>query len=116
VPADASQIRALSRDIRTARANAPKIARRATQKACADTKRDYQSGVRVDTGNLRSSASYETHELRGGVWGEVGPTADYGLFEELGTSRMPGNGALGRAFDRNVEAYERALEQMGQLP
>lgn len=115
MPADASQIRALSRDLRALGPAMKHRARVAIRKVCADTKRDAQALAPVDTGALRNSISYETRETADGAVGEVGPTVEYGLYVELGTSRMAGQPFMGPAFDRNAPALERALDGLAEL-
>lgn len=83
------------------------------QKTCADTKTDAQAFAPVDTGFLRSSINYETHELKTGAWGEVGPTAEYGAYVEDGTSRMAPQAYMGPAFDRRAPEYVKACEEIG---
>lgn len=84
----------------------------AIKKTCADTKADAQIYVPVDTGALRSSITYETHLDRDSVWGEVGPTQDYGGFVELGTSKMAPQPYMRPAFDRRAPILEQILGQM----
>jgi HK97 gp10 family phage protein len=116
MPADFSQVRNLSRDLRAVGPAGIKQSRVAIRKACEDTKRDAKILAPVDTGNLRASIGYETHETKSGAWGVVGPTASYGIFVELGTSRMSGQPFLGPAFDRNAPLLEQALDGLGELP
>ena len=90
-------------------------ARRITQKVCADTKRDGQAFCPVHTGNLRSSIGYETHSGGTSVWGEVGPTASYGVHVEYGTSRMAPHAYMGPAFDRHAGEYVDAMVKIGAV-
>lgn len=82
------------------------------QKGSADIKRDAQALAPVDTGNLRSSITYETHQLVSSVRAEIGPTADYGVYVELGTSTQAPQPYMGPAFDRNAPAIEAAAAQI----
>lgn len=113
--ADSSQIRRLSRDLRRAGPEGIARARVAIQKTCADTKRDAQGFAPVDTGALKSSIGYETHATRTGATGEVGPTVDYGIYQELGTSTQGGTPFMRPAFDRNAPLLERALDGIGEI-
>jgi hypothetical protein len=45
---------------------------------------------------------------------EVGPTVEYGLFQEIGTSTMPPQPYMAPAFDRRVPGYELALAQVAE--
>lgn len=46
-------------------------------------------GPMVDTGRLRSSITYAVGNDSEGIYADVGTNVDYGLYLELGTSRMP---------------------------
>lgn len=112
---DVSQIRRLSVDLRQVPVEAVGTARRVVQAFSAKTKADAQVLCPVDTGFLRGSITYETFFDRTGAVGIIGPTANYGLFVELGTSRMSGQPYLGPAFDRNEPGFEAALRDVGVL-
>lgn len=62
----------------------------------------------VDTGNLVNSISTTID----GMSAEIGPTADYGIWVEIGTSRMAGQPYMAPAFDRRVPEYVHALSQI----
>lgn len=110
--ADMAEINRLAKDMGQIPAELRPQVRVITQKTCADTNRDAQAFAPVDTGNLRNSITYETHETRDGVWGEVGPTASYGAYVEFGTSEHAPAAYMGPALDRNGFAYEQALGQV----
>ncbi len=88
------------------------LVRTVVQKAAADIKADAQLMAPVDTGNLRSSITYETQVGADAVTGEIGPTANYGVYVELGTVKMAPQPYLGPAFDRHSDAFEGALGQI----
>lgn len=88
------------------------LARVAVQKTAADIKADAQAFVPVDTGNLKNSISYETRELADAVVGEIGPTAEYGVYVEFGTSTQAPQAYMGPAFDRRAHLLESALAQI----
>lgn len=115
MPVDASQARAFAKSIRTVSPQLAGIAAKAVIKTVADTKRDAQTLAPVDTGNLRSSIVGTTKRLAGGTVGEVGPTAEYGIYQELGTSTQPGKPYLFPAFDRNAPLFEKAMEQIAKM-
>ena len=81
----------------------------ATRKAGADTKRDAQGFAPVDTGFLKGSIGYDTDIRADSVSVEIGPTAEYGVWLEEGTSTMAPHAFMGPAFDRNAFYYEQAL-------
>ena len=109
---DVSQMNKLSADLRGVPREVMPQVRRVVQKVCTDTKRDAQAFAPVDTGNLRSSITYETREAATSVVGEVGPTASYGAYVEFGTSRMAPHAYMGPAFDRNASAFQSAMDHI----
>lgn len=113
---DLSQMNQLIVDMQAAPREAESLVRGAVQKTSADIKADAQAFAPVDTGNLRSSITYETHIRAGGVEAEIGPTAEYGIYVELGTARMAPAAYMGPAFDRRAAELDEALSQvMGGL-
>lgn len=70
----------------------------------------------VDTGALRGSISTSfAGDGRSGVMAaEIGPTVDYGVFVELGTSRMGPQPYLGPAYDRHIGSVLDAIAQCAQ--
>lgn len=109
---DVGQVHRLSESIGAAPYGVLSQALTATRKVAADTKRDAQAACPVDTGNLRSSITFETRALAASVWGEVGPTASYGAYVEYGTSRMAPQPYMGPAFDRHAETFAAAMSQL----
>lgn len=107
---DVSQLNRLAADLGKLGPQVTVGSRVLVQKACADTKRDAQLFAPVDTGNLRSSITYETHDTKSGAWGEVGPTAAYGRYVEEGTSVMAPQAYMGPAFDRASPGFVKACE------
>lgn len=69
---------------------------------------DAKVNAPVDTGNLVNSISTDLS----GMTAEIGPTAEYGVYVELGTSRMAGQPFMAPAFDRRVPEYVNALSQI----
>jgi len=64
----------------------------------------------VDTGNLMNSISTTVE----GMTAEIGPTADYGIYVELGTSKMAGQPYMAPAFERRVPEYVDALGSLAE--
>lgn len=85
--------------------------RTATITAGSLVERDSKANSPVNTGNLR--ASIGTTVTGGGdvITAEVGPTASYGHYVELGTSRMAPQPYLFPAAEANSAAWLAALEQ-----
>lgn len=65
----------------------------------------------VDTGALRSSITVDfVGDGRGGsMEAEIGPTVDYGVFQEFGTSKMAPQPYLGPALDRHADGFEQGI-------
>jgi HK97 gp10 family phage protein len=106
---DMAELNQLSADLGKAAEGLLPRARVVIQKSAADIKRDAQAFAPVDTGNLRSSISYETRELSKAVVAEIGPTASYGAYVEYGTSRQAPQAYMGPALDRNGHLFEKAI-------
>lgn len=108
-------LRALSADLTTAGRQVGQRARTVIRKAAIDIERDAKALAPVDTGNLKNSIGHS--DLRIGTTGnlvaEVGPTANYGVFLEQGTSRMAAQPFMGPAADRHAPAFEQAMQQLG---
>lgn len=108
---DVSQARAVaSRFV----ANAGRIGAAAAtvlRKTASDIEADAKALAPVDTGALRSSISTTiTGDGRGGAMtAEIGPTVEYGVFQEYGTSTQSGTPFMGPAYDRRVGGYTEAL-------
>lgn len=111
------QVRAFSSVLR----NAPKVVRQRAQlvvrKTAKDIERDAKLKAPYRTGNLKNSIS--TSDLRtvgqsGNMEAVVGPTANYGLFLEMGTSRMAAQPFMGPAADRNEGPFAKALEILAE--
>ena len=87
-----------------------KKARTVLELAVTQTERDAKILAPVDTGNLRNSI---TSEIRG-LSGEVGPTAEYGEYVELGTSRMAPQAYMGPATDRAAALFVKGLAAIAE--
>jgi len=76
--------------------------------------------VPVDTGNLRSSisTSIERHAEGQGyeTAAEIGPEAAYGVFLEVGTSRMAPRAYMGPSLDRYSPSFVAASEAAAMPP
>lgn len=111
---DTSEVRALSSRLATA---APRVGAAHAlifRRTLAAIEGDAKALAPVDTGNLRNSISttVEGDGRSRTMTGEVGPTADYGIYQEFGTSTQPGQPFLGPAFDRQMPGYTAALAEL----
>lgn len=105
---ESSGLRSLSIDLGRAGARAVPLASKAVRKTAHDIEADAKVFVPVDTGNLRNSISTDVGVLSA----EIGPTAEYGLYVEGGTSRMAPQPYMDPAADRREPELVKALEQI----
>lgn len=112
--ADFTEVFRLAADLSKAGPIATLRAADAIAKTALDIERDAKMLAPVDTGYLRNSISVD---VGGTAWGrlhaEIGPTAEYGVYVEYGTSRMAPQPYLGPAADRNGPLLEAAFAQIG---
>lgn len=107
---DMSEVRALADDLGDAGPRVAETSSLVMQKTSEDVVADAQALCPVRTGHLKSTISADIDA--NGLGFEVGPTAAYGHFVELGTSRMSPQPYLFPAFDRRVPPAIQALEQV----
>lgn len=114
---DGSELRALGADIARSSADTGRLVQTVVRKTARDITADAKALAPVDTGNLKGSITHtdlRTVGTGGSVEVEIGPTANYGLFQELGTSRMAPQPFLGPALDRRAPAFEQAMAQVAE--
>jgi HK97 gp10 family phage protein len=107
---DASEVHALAADIRTNTAQVEPVAQRIIAKTALDVVATSQQLAPVDLGILKSSISADID----GLSFEAGPSVEYGIYQELGTSEMGAQPYLGPAFDRHAPRAVEALAQLGE--
>jgi HK97 gp10 family phage protein len=115
ITVDTFQLRGLSNDLRGSAARVSRRGSAVLRKAAFDVQRGAKTRCPVDTGNLRSSISTDFLGGAGslGMTATIGPTADYGVYVELGTSRMPPEPYLAPAWDAVVPGFMDAVEALG---
>lgn len=111
IDVDLSEVRAFSSRLSTVGIRLGATHSAVFRKTVHDIQADAQALAPVDTGALRNSVtSTITGDGRSGAMvAEIGPTVDYGVHQEYGTSTQPGTPFMGPAFDRRVPGYAEAL-------
>lgn len=111
---DASELRNLAADLGAVPKIAGQLAKVAVKKTAKDIEATAKTLAPVDTGNLRSSI--KTSDLRGvsqkSPSAEVRASANYAVYQELGTSRMAPQPFMGPAADKHAPAFEQAMAQL----
>ncbi|PYG00164.1 phage protein, HK97 gp10 family [Georgenia satyanarayanai] len=112
---DTSEVRELAATLTNAAGHVGAKASKAVRKTALDIQRDAQIAAPYEFGNLQSSISTTvTGDGRHGeMSAEVGPTASYGLWQELGTSKMAAQPFLFPAADRHEPVFIEAIAQLG---
>lgn len=89
----------------------------ATLKTAADITRDAKILAPYEFGTLENSIgmSVTGNGATGQISVEIGPTVDYGIYQELGTSRMAAQPYLFPATDRHTGSWYAALGQVAGL-
>lgn len=108
---DFSELARLEVVLDQASSKAEEMAKVAVKKTGFDTVAGAQALAPVDTGNLKNSIGVDFDADEFGF--EAGPTAEYGAYVELGTSRMAPQPYLLPAFDRASEQFVKAIETIG---
>lgn len=85
------------------------------RKTAFDIEGTSKSLAAVDTGTNRNSISTDItgDALFGDLVAEIGPTTDYGLWQEIGTSTQTGQPYMAPAYDRHIGPCLEALARMG---
>lgn len=113
---DVSQVRGLAARVVEAGGHVGGKGSAILRKTAFDIEADAKVLAPVDTGTLRSSISTTiTGDGRHGTMtAEIGPTVDYGIYQEYGTSTQSGKPFMGPAFDRRVPGFTDAVAALGQ--
>lgn len=103
----------LAADLTRAGSQTQARARLVVEKSTLDIESDAKNLAPVDTGNLRSSIGHMYHYEDGAVEAEIGPTADYGAYVELGTSVHAPQPYMAPALERRTPGFIQAMRQLG---
>ena len=109
-------VRKIGADLRGESARVGARAALAIRRTAAAIERDAKINAPVDTGALRSSISTATgNDVRGGrMTAVIGPTVSYGVYVELGTSRMAAQPYLFPAADRHEPGFLAAMAKAAE--
>lgn len=107
---DLNQVASLAVDLSKAGPRARTQGSYALRKVAADIERDAKLLAPVDTGNLQNSIGTTISD--NGMTAEIGPTAEYGIYQEFGTSTQPPQAYLGPASDRHIPLLEQAIARI----
>lgn len=107
---DTSEVHALAADLRAGADQVEPLARRIMGKTGFDVVATGQQLSPYEFGVLEESIGVDF--TADGLGFEAGPTVEYGLYQELGTSEMAAQPFMGPAFDRHEP---RAVKAFGQI-
>lgn len=112
---DTSELEAIGRDLGKAGRNVGAKASAAFRKTVHDIEADAKVLSPYEFGTLRNSISSTIigDGRHSSMAAEIGPTVDYGLWQEIGTSKMAPQPYLAPAYDRRIGPFTRAIEQIG---
>lgn len=102
--------------------DSPKRAREVVQTYSGKVKESMRANAPVGpTGDLRDQITYETHETKGGAWGEIGTTAvrdgghAYPMDVEFGTVKMAPEAFAGPSLDEHAGDFEKDVMGVSRL-
>lgn len=107
-------VREWAADLRSSSGRVGAAASLAVRKTAADVERDAKINAPVDTGALKNSigTTLTGDGRHGSMTATIGPTVNYGIFVELGTSKMGAQPYLFPAADRHAPTFLAALAQI----
>lgn len=114
---DVSDINTLAASFDKGSKTIGQLAQIVVRKTAVDVTADAKNFSPVRFGKLKGSIGHSdlrTVGQSGVLEAEVGPTANYGRFVELGTSKMAPRAYLGPALDRRTPAFVQAMEQVAE--
>jgi len=110
-----SSLEFLSAEMKAAGPKAIALAKVVLKKTAIDIERNAKAIAPVDTGNLKNSIGHSDMRLLSetNLAIEIGPTANYGQYVELGTSTQAPQAYMGPSLDRFGAPFEQAMAQIG---
>jgi HK97 gp10 family phage protein len=113
--ADVTELNTLAIALTTAGARVGAQSAMAVRKTAHDVEATGKSFAAVDTGAMRNSIGFDMigDGRSGAIEAVIGPTVDYGWFQELGTATQPPAAFMGPALDRHGWELVDALGMIG---
>ncbi|MGV0109832.1 HK97-gp10 family putative phage morphogenesis protein [Arthrobacter sp. CP30] len=114
---DGAELNQLAVVIGKAAANTGRLAQLVMRKTARDIVADAKSFAPVDTGNLKNSIGHSDLRTVGtsdDMAVEIGPTANYGIYVEFGTTQHAPAAFMGPAADRRFGPFEQSMAQLAE--
>lgn len=107
---DASEMRSLASNMDAIPVAIVPLVSTVVRKVGFDVQSHAQRRAPVDTGNLKSSISMTFEQSATSMHADIGPTAHYGKYVELGTSRMAPQPYMRPALESNLRSFDSAID------
>lgn len=110
-----SSLELLHKDLGKAGPRAIERTKLVIKKVAFDIEANAKQIAPVKFGNLKNSIGHSDLRLLSAehMLVDIGPTASYGQYVELGTSRQAPQAYMGPSADRFAPTFEKAMEQLG---
>lgn len=110
-----SSLELLHKDLGKAGPRAIERTKLVIKKIAFDIEANAKQIAPVATGNLKNSIGHSDLRLLSAehMLVDIGPTANYGQYVELGTSRQAPQAFMGPSADRFAPTFEKAMEKLG---
>lgn len=112
LPIDATEIRALERDLNVTQHKARRETRDTVHKAGFEIESGGKQRAAVKTGFMRNSITTEFRDEQFEWEAESGPEADYGKYVEIGTEHQAPQSFMGPAFDAVEPSFNEAIDDI----
>lgn len=115
MPANITSVEGVYLELQNASKRVIEMSKLAIKKTALDIERNAKNIVPVDTGNLKGSIGHSDLRVLSAdhMLVEIGPTADYGQYVELGTSTQAPQAYMGPSLDRYEPDFANAVAQLG---
>jgi HK97 gp10 family phage protein len=115
MPANITSVEGVYLELQNASKSVIERAKVAIKKTALDIEANAKAIAPVDTGNLKNSIGHSDLRMLSAAQMsvEIGPTAEYGQYVELGTSTQAPQAYMGPSLDRYEPTFAKAVEQLG---